>query len=101
MRQPADRQQIDPGRGDRRRGFGVMRPEASVIARPSTIATARRSMSGPMLSSSTASTPQRQRLLELRQRVHLQLDLHQMADAGARALDRGAHAAGDARRGCP
>src|SRR5437588_7466 len=35
----------------------VMRPEASVIARPATMATARRSSSGDMLSSSTASTP--------------------------------------------
>ena len=36
---------------------GVIRPEASVTARPSTIATARRRVSGFMLSSSTASTP--------------------------------------------
>src|SRR6266446_346626 len=35
----------------------VIRPEASVTARPATIATARRSVAGSMLSSSTASTP--------------------------------------------
>ena len=34
---------------------GVMRPEASVIARPPTSATASASISGPMLSSNTAS----------------------------------------------
>ena len=36
---------------------GVMRPEASVIARPATIATALASVSGSILSRSTASTP--------------------------------------------
>jgi hypothetical protein len=37
---------------------GVMRPEASVIARPATIATASVSVAESILSRSTASTPQ-------------------------------------------
>ena len=40
MRQPADRDEIDAGGGDLRRVSGVTRPEASVMARPSTSATA-------------------------------------------------------------
>ena len=34
-----------------------------------------------------------QRLIKLRQRIHFDFDLDQMADAGARAFDRGAHTA--------
>ena len=94
--QPADRDQVDPGGGDRRRGVG--RDAARGLGdrrgrRPSR--PPRRSMSGPMLSSSTASTPSASASCELVQRVDLELDLDQMADAGARALDRRRDAAGE------
>ena len=74
---------------------GVTRPDASLIARPPIIATARRRSSSDMLSSSTASTPRAERLLELRERVDFDLDLDQMADVGAHAPDRLRDAAGD------
>ena len=73
---------------------GVMRPEASVMARPPMRRTASASISGPMLSSSTASTPLAQRLVELVERIDLDLDLDQMPDAGARGADGRRHAAG-------
>ena len=55
MGQPADGNQIDAGRGDGGRRRGVILPDASVTARPATIATAWRNSSSDMLSSSTAS----------------------------------------------
>ena len=73
---------------------GVMRPEASAMARPSMRRTASASISGPMLSSNTASGPSLQRLVELVERIDLDFDLDQMADAGTRGADRGRHAAG-------
>ncbi len=75
---------------------GLTRPDASVIARPATMAhRAWRASGGSILSSSTASTPSAERLLELAERIDLELDLDEMADTGARALQRGADAAGD------
>ena len=40
------------------------------------------------------STPSDERLFELRQRVHFELDLRHVAEAGAHALDGGLDAAG-------
>ena len=62
----------------------VMRPEASVTARPATISTARRRVGGSMLSSSTASNAVVERLGELVERVDLELDLDEVAGMGAR-----------------
>ena len=72
----------------------VMRPEASVTARPATIATARRKVGGSMLSSSTASNAVIERLGELIERIDLQLDLDEMPGMGARPLKRRADPAG-------
>ena len=67
---------------------GVIRPDASVIARPPTIATASRSIAGGMLSSSTASAPAASADFELREGIDLDLDPNQMPDRGAGAGDR-------------
>ena len=72
---------------------GVMRPEASVMARPATIATASRSGRAHVVEQHGVDAD-RQRLVELLEGVDLELDLHQMTDAGAGALDRRADAAG-------
>ena len=73
----------------------LTRPDASLIARPPIIVTARRKSSSDMLSSSTASTPDAERLLELGKRVDLDLDLDEMPDMAAHAPDRLGDAAGD------
>ncbi len=74
---------------------GVIRPEASVTARPATIATAsRRHLGGHVIEQHGIDT-----LIEcfaqLIERIHFQFDLDEMADAALCALQRFGDAAGD------
>ena len=72
----------------------VMRPEASVIARPSVMATACRSSLDRHVVEQDRVDAERQHLFELRQRIDLDLDLDEVAGMGLGALDRGADVAG-------
>ena len=74
---------------------GVMRPEASVTARPATIATASRSISGAHVIEQHGIDALIECFTQLIERIHFQLDLDQMADAALRALQRFGDAAGD------
>ena len=71
----------------------VIRPEASVTARPSTIATARRRVSGVHVVEQHGVDPDLQRLGELVEGVDLELDLDEVPGMAPRPLERRAHAA--------
>ena len=90
-----DRQQIDPACGDRRRGI---RPDAPgrlgdrpPVNHPDGLAQHVRAH----VVQQHRIHSQGHRLVELCQRVDLELDLHQMADAGPGPLHRRPHSAGD------
>ena len=77
-----------------RRGLSrVMRPEASVIARPPTIATARRSVSAVHVVEKDGVEPLPQRFGELVERIDLELDLDEVAGGGLGAPEGRADAA--------
>ena len=72
----------------------VMRPEASVTARPSTIATARRKVVRVHIVEQHGVDADFERLGELVERVDFELDLDEMAGMGAGAFERRPDAAG-------
>ena len=65
--EPADRDHVHAGRRHVAGGGGVIPPDASVSALPRVMPTAVASVARSMLSSSTASTPIAQRLVEFRE----------------------------------
>ncbi len=74
---------------------GVMRPEASVTARPATIATASVSVGWIHIVEQYRVYTVIERLAQLIERIDFEFDLDQVADAGFRPLQRLGYAAGD------
>ena len=73
----------------------MTRPDASLIARPPIIATARREIVERHIVEQHGVDAYAERLFELVERVDLDLDLDEMADMAAHAPDRLGDAAGD------
>ena len=95
MGEPADGDEIDAARGDLGDIGEETPPEASVIARPSTILTASVNSAGLMLSSRIASAPSAKASCNWVERIHLDFDLHKVPDIAFRPPQCLRHTAGD------